>query len=215
MSRHRSGLPSGLLVGLPAALICAAGHGAALYYGDRFLPRAVLEPADGFAAFTAVSLVAGLLIGLAIRTVGARSRALPWWAAVYAAGAVALGWTAAAAATGQGPLLGGAPRTTPAPAITLDRLRAGLPGATTEIWSALRDSWQPWVPLVLAALASYALVRLRVRRVRHEVAARPAKPAPEEAESEPTYRAPFEPLQSPTRPRPAESPFAPRDQGQT
>ena len=115
--------------------------------------------------------------------------------------AVALGWTTARAASTGG-----------RPDLSLDRLMTNFPAELAGLWPSLKDSWELWLPLAVAALTAYFLVRIRVRRVR----ARRTSVTPQEdpAPAEPGYRAPFEPLQSPTNPsRPTGDLFAPRDSG--
>ncbi|MCA2222315.1 hypothetical protein [Nonomuraea aurantiaca] len=202
MSQPRSGLLSGLVVGFVATLICAIAQAAALLYGDRFIPAAFLTAGDGLWAMTTIAFAAALLLSLLVCLFRPGSRLLPWWSALCAVAAVALGWaTARAASTGGRPDL------------SLDRLVTNFPAELTSLWPSLKDSWEPWLPLAVAALTAYFLVRVRVGRVR----ARRASLTPPEDDptpAEPEYRAPFEPLQSPTNPsRPTGDLFTPRDSG--
>ncbi|MEU4233171.1 hypothetical protein AB0F17_53530 [Nonomuraea sp. NPDC026600] len=201
MSHPRSGLLSGLVVGFIATLICTIAQAAALHYGARFIPAAFLAAGDGLWAMTAIAFAMALLLSLLVCLVRASSRVLPWWSALCAVAAVALGWTTARATSTGGE-----------PDLTLDRLRATFPSELTNLWSSLKDSWEPWLPLAAAALTAYVVVRIRVGRVR---ARRTSVTPPEDpAPAEPEYRAPFEPLQSPTSPsRPTGDLFTPRDTG--
>ena len=201
MSHPRSGLLSGLVVGFIATLICTIAQAAALHYGARFIPAALLAAGDGLWAMTAIAFAIALLLSLLVCLVSSGSRVLPWWSSLCAIAAVALGWTTARATSTGGE-----------PDLSLDRLRTTFPSELTNLWSSLKDSWEPWLPLAAAALTAYVVVRIRVGRVR----ARQTSPTPPEdpTPAEPEYRAPFEPLQSPTSPpRPTGDLFAPRDSG--
>jgi hypothetical protein len=203
MSQPRSGLLSGLVVGFVATLVCAIAQAAVLLYGDRFIPAAFLTAGDGLWAMTTIAFASALLLSLLVCLFRPGSRLLPWWSALCAVAAVALGWTTARAASTGG-----------RPDLSLDRLMTNFPAELTSLWPSLKDSWELWLPLAVAALTAYFLVRVRVRRVRARRASLtpPEDPAP----AEPEYRAPFEPLQSPTNPsRPTGDLFTPRDSGRT
>jgi hypothetical protein len=210
MSQRRSGLLSGLVVGFIAMLLTAAGVGAALFYGAR-LPFEVRWAGDGLALPAAGSLLAGLAIGLSVRAVRPRSLLLPLLSALYACAALALGFVAFSTMT---MLTSGFP--------TADRFLVA--NAAQLLWGLLSGSWQFGLMGGVAAVPAFLLPLMRavrLRRVRSSRHTRHRKegPAREEAqpESEPEYRAPFEPAQ-PSRQAAAPAAtmnfFAPRRPGE-
>ncbi|GGO76085.1 hypothetical protein [Nonomuraea cavernae] len=210
MSQRRSGLLSGLVMGFIAMLVCAVGLGAVLVFWD-YLPVFARTYGGGVPLMSALALVAGLLVGWAIRLVRARSLALPWAAALYATAAVPLGWIGGSAPYGHLTLGGG--RADPL-TLTVDDFLDGLPYVAQTIWRAFATSWEPWVPLPVAAIPAFALVlarALRMRRGARAAAGNATKDEPTEAQPEPEYRAPFEPAQSAGTPAPpAGDLFTPR-----
>ncbi|MEV4476012.1 hypothetical protein [Nonomuraea sp. NPDC049504] len=208
MSHKRSGLLSGLFIGLLAALVCAAGLGAAVLYQES-LPEAVMSLGGGVPISLALSLLIALLVTLAMGAVRPRSLLLVPLAAVYAGGAVAAGQI-----TGSSVLIGAGLRTpgerTPADLsdVSLPVFNQGLPYALRVYREPLAETWPAWLYIAVAALAALVLLTLRVLRVRR--AQRAETPdQPEDSSGEPEYRAPFEPAQQPA-PKPTTDLFTPR-----
>ncbi|MGP4101594.1 hypothetical protein [Nonomuraea sp. KM90] len=208
MSHKRSGLLSGLVVGLLAALVCAAGLGAAVLFQGS-MPDAVMEFGGGLPISLALSLLIAVLVALAIGAVRPHSLVLLPVAALYAGGAVLAGQV-----TGSSVLIGTALRSPGGRApggmddINLPNFNAGLPDALSLYRAPLAESWAAWLCIAVAAVAAFALVNLRVVRVRRAQGAQAAAPEAEETQ-EPEYRAPFEPAQQPS-PKPAADLFTPR-----
>ncbi|MFG1710227.1 hypothetical protein ACFLIM_44365 [Nonomuraea sp. M3C6] len=207
MSHKRSGLLPGLILGLLAALVCAAALGAAVLFQSR-LPAAVTTFGNGHPLSVTSSLAIALLVALAMGSVRPRSIALIPVAALYAGGAVVSGQI-----VGSSIMIGATLRTPPAergPAdladITLDNLSAGLPYASSLYRDPLAETWAAWLYIAVAALAALALLMRRVVRVRR---AQRARAAEAEETKEPEYRAPFEPAQSPDE-QPSTDFFTPR-----
>lgn len=214
MSQRRSGLLSGLVVGFIAMLLTAAGVGAGLFYGAR-LPFEVRWAGDGLALPAAGSLLAGLVIGLSVRAVRPRSLLLPLLSALYACAALALGFVAFSTVT----ML-----TYGFSAETADRFIGIVAGAAQILWGLLSDSWRFGLMGGVAAVPAFLLPLMRavrLRRVRSSRHTRHRKEGPareeERPESEPEYRAPFEPAQ-PSRQAAAPAAtmnfFAPRRPGE-
>jgi hypothetical protein len=90
MSHKRSGLLSGLIIGLIAMLLGMAGVGAGILFAPM-LPSSVYTFADGIPFVIGLPVVAGLLVGRAMTLIRPRARTLVPLAALYAAGASALG----------------------------------------------------------------------------------------------------------------------------
>ncbi|WP_113703954.1 hypothetical protein [Nonomuraea lactucae] len=216
MSQRRSGLLSGLVVGLIATPLTAAAYAAALFFGSR-PPFDVRWLGDGLVLPIAVSLAAGLIVGFAVRAVRPRSLLLPLFAALYACAAVGLGTVAFHTASwiSHG-----------SPVETVGMFLEILTNAALRVREMLTLSWWIWLMGGVAALPAFVLplVRaLRQRRARpvraaHRKGDRP-EPEPEqdqEKEHEQEYRAPFEPVQpaKPATTGATVNPFAPREPGQ-
>ncbi|WP_049564203.1 hypothetical protein [Nonomuraea sp. SBT364] len=214
MSRHRSGLLSGLIVGLFMALLCAAGWAAFAFYADR-LPDVVRSYGDGIPLAAGLALATGLLVGAAICLIRPRSLVLAPLAALYGAGAVMAGVIAGIAAFPEYLAHTPAPEPWTPPLPTLDAFLAALPGAAEAFWPQVYQSWQLPAVTAAAALAAFALVLVRTLRLRKK--AREAAATEEPQEEEPEYRAPFEPLQAakPATAPPPPSLFTPPDRDAT
>lgn len=212
MSHKRSGLLWGLFTGLLAALVCAAGLGAAILFQQR-LPSAVMTFGGGLPVSLGLSLLIAVMVALAIGAVRPRSLVLPPLAALYAGGAVAAGQITGKAvmdgAALRAPDRSGAGLRAELGDVTLDNLNAGLGDALSLYRGTLTETWAAWLCIAVAALAAFALVTLRVARVRRAQRAEEAAAQAEE-DQEPEYRAPFEPAQQPA-PKPATDLFTPRD----
>jgi hypothetical protein len=206
MSQHRSGLVSGLIVGLLTAVVCAAGIGASSLYWER-IPESVRTFGEGVPLLAALAFVAGVLIGWAIRLVRPRSLVLPPVSALYAA-ASALAGLIITVAMAPVTLFGSGPAGSP-PALSFPTVDA-LVRTAQIFWPALYRSWHIPTILAAAALPAFALVLMRVRRLRKAAAAEPETTAAQDAE--PEYRAPFEPLQAP-KPATPPSLFTPPERG--
>ncbi|HEX4812144.1 MAG TPA: hypothetical protein VFV66_05270 [Nonomuraea sp.] len=209
MSHKRSGLLSGLAVGLVAALVCAAGLGAAVLFQTR-LPADVTAFGNGHPLSVALSLLIALLIALAVGAVRPRSRALIPVAALYAGGAVVAGQIA-----GSSIMAGSAVNSRDTPAeladITIANASAGLSYALSLYTGPLTTAWPVWLYIAVAALAALLLVTLRVVRVRRAQRTEQAAAAAEAAQTgQPEYRAPFEPVQQPAQQPGSPSLFTPR-----
>ncbi|MEV0386093.1 hypothetical protein [Nonomuraea sp. NPDC050643] len=209
MSHKRSGLVAGLITGLFAALICAAGLGTAVLF-QQSLPSEVMAFGNGQPVSLALSLLIALVVAVAIGAVRPRSLVLLPFAALYAGGAVVAGQI-----TGSSIMIGATLRaqaSEQAPAdlgdVTLPNLTEGLPDALMLYQAPLAETWAAWLYIAVAALTALALVTLRVTRVRRAQRAETA--AEEVAAEEPEYRAPFEPAQQPAA-KPTPDLFAPRN----
>lgn len=210
MSRKRSGLLPGLVLGLVAALLCSACLGAAVLF-QRSLPEAVTGFWSGLPLSLGLSVLIALVVALAIGAVRPRSLVLVPFAALYAGGAVMAGQVA-----GVGVMIGAALRTPPAEPraaelsdVTVANFTEGLPDALALYRQPLAETWAAWLYIAVAALVSLLLVTLRVTRVRR--AERAAAEAAVQQTAEPEYRAPFEPAQQPT-PKSSPDLFTPRNQ---
>ncbi|NUW32232.1 hypothetical protein HTZ77_12415 [Nonomuraea sp. SMC257] len=217
MSHRRSGLLSGLIVGFVAMLLGVAGYAAMVAYSNR-LPYDVRWFAGDPALVLPVAccLLAGLILGLAMWTIRPRSLLLPWVVLLYAFGVRAAGSVAGVVVWAVD---NGFPMTTWF-AENLDRIAQG-------VWLAMRTSWQFWAAVAAAAVPAFLLTLVRVVRVRRRWRAEAGpvshrrrdggEQATDPAESEPEYRAPFEPLQppKPTPAAPTANLFAPREPGQS
>ncbi|MCF6470894.1 hypothetical protein FAF44_21210 [Nonomuraea sp. MG754425] len=208
MSHKRSGLLPGLFMGLPAALVCAAGLGAAILF-QQSLPGAVMSFGGGLPISLALSLLIAVVVALATGAARPSSLALLPIATLYAGGAVVAGQV-----TGKAMLVGAdlrAPDGSPAGVgdVGLDTLNAGLPDALSMYRAPLADSWAAWLSIAVAALAALALITLRVLRVRRARRAEAEADAQAPETREPEYRAPFEPAQQPT-PKTTADLFTPR-----
>ncbi|TMR12975.1 hypothetical protein ETD86_31525 [Nonomuraea turkmeniaca] len=206
MSHKRSGLLPGLAIGLIAALICAAGLGAAVLFQTR-LPYAVTAFGSGHPLSVALSLLIALLVTLAIGAVRPRSVTLIPVGALYAGGAVAAGQIA-----GSSIMTGAAMHGKDAPAdlsdITLTNASDGLSHALSLYGGPLTETWPVWLYIAVAALSALLLLTVRVSRIRRAQRAEPAED--QEQQEEPEYRAPFEPAQAPAK-QPAADLFTPRN----
>ncbi|MEV0622218.1 hypothetical protein AB0I81_53495 [Nonomuraea sp. NPDC050404] len=208
MTHKRSGLLSGLVIGLPAALVGTAALGAAVLF-EESLPEAVMSSGGGLSVLLGLSVLIALLVALAIGAVRPRSLLLPPIAALYAGGAVVAGQIAGTA------VLVGAKRNTPSaepgPAVVGDitpaNFNTGLQDALTPYRDPLALAWPDWAGVAVAAVAALALVTFRVVRVRRTQRIQEAAEEPKETR-EPEYRAPFEPAQQPT-PKPTADLFTP------
>lgn len=204
MSKQRSGLLSGLVIGLFATLIGTAGLGAALLYLGR-LPEILRTFGEGIPFLGTLAFVVGVLIGWAVRLVRPRSVLLSLVTALYAAasvpGALIIMGAYVFSTVGEqrfGP-------DAPIPPPTLQGILGALPDAARNFWTVFETApWQLPTPMAAAALPAFVLVltrALRLRRTgRHAAAGKPEQDAEETAaapEPEPEYRAPFEPLQPP------------------
>ncbi|SDK48692.1 hypothetical protein SAMN05421874_10835 [Nonomuraea maritima] len=208
MSRKRSGLLPGLVLGLVTALVCSACLGAAVLF-QRSLPEAVTGFWSGLPLSLGLSVLIALLVALAIGAVRPRSLLLVPLAALYAGGAVVAGQIA-----GVSIMIGAPLRTPPAEPraaqlsdVTVANFTEGLPGALALYRQPLAEAWAVWLYIAVAALVSLLLVTFRVTRVRR--AHRAESEATEQA-TEPEYRAPFEPAQQPAQ-KPAPDLFTPRN----
>ncbi|MDA0637807.1 hypothetical protein OUY22_30730 [Nonomuraea sp. MCN248] len=218
MSKQRSGLLSGLVVGLMAVLICASGLGAAVHFVDR-LPSSWRTFGDGVPLLAALAFVVGVLVGGAVRLVRPRSVLLSLFTALYAAAAVPaamIGATAYVLATAGAQRFGS---DAPVPGLTPQGLLDALPFAARTVWAAVSASWHLPAVMAAAALPAFALVlarALRLRRTgRHAAVEQPRREEETAPEPEPEYRAPFEPLQPPKQdPTSTGSFFLPPDRGQ-
>lgn len=201
MSQPKSGLIPGLIVGLFAMLLCAAGLAAAFMFEDR-LP-AFTRYGEGAPMAFALCVVTGLVVGLAVRAVRPRSLLLPPLSALFAAGAVFAGVVVGFSLRAR-PVLNAHEGT--APVSTVDGLVRRLDSTAALFFEPLGQSWKAWVVVAVAALTAFVVVALRVRKVRRASVTEP----PVEQHAEPEYRAPFEPAQ-PTETRPAGDLFTPRN----
>ncbi|MGP3963775.1 hypothetical protein ACTWPT_48210 [Nonomuraea sp. 3N208] len=203
MSHKRSGLLPGLAVGLVAALICAAGLGAAVLFQTR-LPYAVTTFGNGHPLSVALSFLIALLITLAIGAVRPRSVILIPVGALYAGAAVAAGQIAGLSVMAGAAMHG---KDTPAELsdITLTNASDGLSHAFSLYGGPLTNTWPVWLYIAVAALSALLLLALRVSRIR-----RTQRAEEPEQQEEPEYRAPFEPAQTPAKEQPAGDLFTPR-----
>lgn len=214
MSHKRSGLLPGLIIGLIAVLLGVAGVGAGVLFAPM-LPSSVYPFAYGIPFVMGLSIVAGLLVGLAMTLVRPRARTLVPLASLYAAGASALGLIGGFAAQEARFPAAAFPQGTAAasyPGLTLDTFTAAVPGVIASFLKPVELSWPIWASVAVSALTAPTLVALRIRRLRRVDASVPGRPAASE-EQEPEYRAPFEPLQAA---KPAAAPpdlFSPPDRG--
>ncbi|MBF8189561.1 hypothetical protein ITP53_28265 [Nonomuraea sp. K274] len=182
MSHNRSGLVAGLISGVVAMLVGATVVGSAIYFQDR-LP-AVMWSGDGIPLLTALGLVTGLMVALAVSLVRPGGLTVPLMAAILGGGGVAAGFVGGVAASRMafaGDAIGAFPRI--------------FVAASSILTQGFDQTWPLWLSTGVAALAALVLVALRVRRVRR-AREEPAK-SPEK-EDTPDYRAPFEPAQQPT-----------------
>lgn len=204
MSKRRSGLLSGLVIGLIATIVCTAGLGAAFVFTDG-LPSSLRTVGDGVPLLAALAFVDGVLIGWAVRLVRPRSVLLSFVTLLYAAASVpgALVLTDVyLSATGHVRGTGA-----PYPPLDSQSFLNALPAAARAFWETLQLTWQLPTIMAAAALPAFALVlarALRLRRTgRHAAVADKTESEPEEKESpaakapEPEYRAPFEPVTPP------------------
>ncbi len=214
MSHKRSGLLAGLIIGLIAMLLGMAGVGAGILFAPM-LPSSVYTFAEGIPFVMALSIVAGLLVGRAMTLVRPRARTLVPLAALYGAGASALGLIGGFAAQEARFPAAAFPQVATAasyPGLTLDTFAAAVPGVITFFLNPVELSWPLWASVAASALIALTLVARRVRRLRRADASVPARPTAKE-EPEPEYRAPFEPLQAA---KPTGAPpglFSPPDRG--
>lgn len=216
MSRQRSGLLSGLVIGLITMLICTAGFGTAVNFMDR-LPPSLRTFGDGIPLLAALAFVVGVLVGWAIRLVRPRSVLLSFFAALFAAAAVLAAMIALWALTVPTTGGSGALAWPASPQAFLGAVTSAAP----EVLRLVYESWQMPAIMAAAALPAFVLVlsrALRLRRTgRHAAAEKPQRDPEETAEKEPEpeYRAPFEPLQPPKAdPTATGSFFLPPDRGQ-
>lgn len=215
MSHKRSGLLPGLIIGLIAMLLGMAGVGAGILFAP-LLPSIVYTFAHGIPYVVALSIVAGLLVGRAMTLVRPRARTLIPLAALYGAGASALGLIGGSAvqeASLPAAAFPAGARAASYPGLTLDTFMEALPRAIAIFLAPVELSWPLWTSVAVSALLPLTLVARRVRRLRRADASVPARP-PARKEPEPEYRAPFEPLQAA---KPATAPpnlFSPPDRGE-
>ncbi|MEW9551805.1 hypothetical protein [Nonomuraea sp. NPDC050783] len=206
MSHNRSKPLIGLVAGLVAALVCAAGLGAAVLFQNH-LPAAVRTFGNGHPLSAGLSLVIAVVIALAVGAARPRGAVLPVVAALYAGGAVMAGQI-----VGSSVMEGALARRPGVPLgvadVTLANFLGGLSGGLGRYGARLSESWPVWTYIGVAALAALLLVTLRVLRLRR-ADRRPAGDGEEPDGREPEYRAPFEPAQ-PTPDQPTTDLFTPR-----
>lgn len=209
MSHPKSGLLRGLVTGLVVGLpLGAAGLVGFAHFAWPALPDNVVHVGGRLPLQCALALLTALLVAVPMLLVRPRSLALPWAAACYGAGALALGLIVVEAAT---PLVLGGGR---AP-LDFGLLRTRTPEAARELWPTITSNWQDQIAFGIAALVPLLLVLLRALRLRAKARAAvadtttgtAAEAAP--AGQEPEYRAPFEPAQAPVQ-QPTADLFTPR-----
>jgi len=208
MSHKRSGLLAGLIVGFLAMLVGAAGIGAAFLFSPS-LPRAVHEYAGGIPFVIGLGVAAALLVALGMTLARPRARTLPPMAALYATVGTA-GGLIAGLATQEVPVTPAdvrSPMTLP----SFDTVTEAVAMAAMLFQGPVEVSWPAWASAAASALVAYALVGLRVRRLRRRAAAESVAREIETKE-EPDYRAPFEPLQA-AKPATGSGLFLPSDRG--